>query len=114
MVFALPIWVDWDRQPVSVHGDEQALLEDLILYLRQQHNVRKRSLVMPDRENGGFVFFFTNHATLGGLLNSCIGIEVVIWENVKTSRCPPVRSMSLLSWLACLIQETSVLSAGSC
>ena len=57
MVFALPIWVDWDRQPVSVHGDEQAPLEDLTLYLRQQHNVRKRSLVMPDRENGGFVFF---------------------------------------------------------
>ena len=57
MVFALPIWVDWDRQPVCVHGDEQAPLEDLILYLRQQHNVRKRSLVMPDRENGGFVFF---------------------------------------------------------
>ncbi len=57
MVFALPVWVDWDRQPVSVHGDAQAELEALILHLRQQHNVRKRSLVMPDRENGGFVFF---------------------------------------------------------
>jgi len=57
MVFALPIWVDWDRQPVSVHGDEQGQLEELILHLRQQYNLRKRSLVMPDREHGGFVFF---------------------------------------------------------
>ena len=57
MVFALPIWVDWDRQPVSVHGNEQGPLEQLILHLRQQHNLRKRSLVMQDRENGGFVFF---------------------------------------------------------
>ena len=40
MVFALPIWVDWDRQPVSVHGDEQATLEELILHLRQQYNLR--------------------------------------------------------------------------
>ena len=57
MVFSLPIWVDWDRQPVSVHGDLQGPLEELILHLRQQHNLRKRSLVRPDRENGGFVFF---------------------------------------------------------
>lgn len=51
------VWVDWDRQPVSVHGDDQAELEGLILYLRQQHNLRKRSLVMQDREHGGFLFF---------------------------------------------------------
>ena len=57
MVFALPVWVDWDRHPVSVHGDTLEQLEELVLHLKQQHNLRKRSLVMPDRENGGFVFF---------------------------------------------------------
>ena len=51
------IWVDWDRQPVSVHSESREDLEALILHLRQQHNVRKRSLVMPDREQGGFLFF---------------------------------------------------------
>jgi len=51
------VWVDWDRQPVSVHGDESAELEALILFLKSQHNLRKRSLVMPDRETGGYLFF---------------------------------------------------------
>ena len=51
------IWVDWERQPVSVHSESSEHLEALILHLRQQHNVRKRSLVMPDREQGGFLFF---------------------------------------------------------
>ena len=43
--------------PVSVHGDDREILEALIRYLRQQHNVRKRSIVMDDREAGGFLFF---------------------------------------------------------
>jgi hypothetical protein len=51
------LWVDWDRQPVSVHAQEAAILERLILHLRNQHNVRKRSIVMADRENDGFLFF---------------------------------------------------------
>lgn len=53
----MPIWVDWNRTPVSVHGPEQESLELLILYLRNTYNVRRRSLVMPDRERGGFLFF---------------------------------------------------------
>ena len=53
----MPIWVDWNRTPVSVHGPEQEPLEELILHLRNAHNVRRRSLVMPDREQGGFLFF---------------------------------------------------------
>jgi len=53
----VPIWVDWKRTPVSVHGPEQDELEQLILHLRNTHNVRRRSLVMQDRENGGFLFF---------------------------------------------------------
>ena len=53
----MTVWVDWDRQPVSVHGDESVELEALILFLKNQHNLRKRSLVMPDRETGGYLFF---------------------------------------------------------
>lgn len=53
----MPIWVDWNRTPVSVHGPEQESLEQLILYLRNTYNVRRRSLVMEDRERGGFLFF---------------------------------------------------------
>ncbi len=53
----MSLWVDWDRQPVSVHSADADLLERLILHLRNQHNVRKRSIVMPDRENEGFLFF---------------------------------------------------------
>lgn len=53
----MSIRVDWDRQPVSVHSDNAAVLERLILFLRNQHNVKKRSLVMPDREEGGYLFF---------------------------------------------------------
>lgn len=53
----MPIWVDWNRTPVSVHDSEQESLELLILYLRNTYNVRRRSLVMPDRERGGFLFF---------------------------------------------------------
>ena len=51
------IWVDWDRQPVCVHGDTEHELNELVAYLRQQHNLRKRSLVMPNREVGGYLFF---------------------------------------------------------
>ena len=53
----VPVWVDWDRQPVSVHCDDREELEALILHLKSQYNLRKRSLVMEDRENGGFLFF---------------------------------------------------------
>ena len=56
-VIVVPIWVDWNRTPVSVHAPDQESLERLILHLRNAHNVRRRSLVMPDREAGGFLFF---------------------------------------------------------
>ena len=57
MVFPVSIRVDWDRQPVSVHAGDAEVLEALIEYLKHQHNLRKRSIVMPDRETGGFLFF---------------------------------------------------------
>ena len=53
----MTVRVDWDRMPVSVHSESAEELEALILHLRHQHNIKKRSLVMSDRENGGFLFF---------------------------------------------------------
>ncbi len=53
----MTVWVDWDRQPVSVHGDDAVELEALLLHLKNKHDVRKRSLVMSDREHGGHLFF---------------------------------------------------------
>ena len=53
----MPVRVNWDRTPVSVHHDNRDFLEHLILHLRNKFGVRKRSLVMEDREEGGFLFF---------------------------------------------------------
>ncbi len=49
--------VNWDRTPVSVHHEQQDVLEALILHLRNSFGVRKRSLVMKDRDEGGYLFF---------------------------------------------------------
>lgn len=53
----MPVRVNWDRNPVSVHHENKDVLEALILYLRNKFEIRKRSLVMEDREEGGFLFF---------------------------------------------------------
>jgi len=50
--------VNWDRTPVSVQHTRKDVLEALILFLRNSHGVRRRSIVMEDREEGpGFLFF---------------------------------------------------------
>ena len=50
--------VNWDRTPVSIHHGRKAVLEGLILHLRNKHGVRRRSIVMEDREEGpGYLFF---------------------------------------------------------
>ena len=53
----MPVRVDWDRQPVSIHSDDKDELERLIEFLKVRFSIRKRSIVMPDRESGGFLFF---------------------------------------------------------
>ena len=53
----MTVRVDWDRTPVSVHHAKKAVLESLILHLRNKYGIRKRSLVMEDREGDGFLFF---------------------------------------------------------
>ena len=46
----MAIRVAWDRTPVSVHGDKEHL-QRLVQHLREKHNFRKHSIIMPDREN---------------------------------------------------------------
>ncbi len=53
----VPMRVNWDRTPVSVHHDDKSELESLIIHLRNKFGIRKRSLVMDDHEEGGFLFF---------------------------------------------------------
>lgn len=53
----MTVRVDWDRTPVSVHHPSKEVLEALVLHLRNKFGVRKRSLVMEDREESGFLFF---------------------------------------------------------
>ena len=51
------IRVDWTQDPVSLHADSVDDLNRLFALLREQHGLKKRSIPMPDRENGGFVAF---------------------------------------------------------
>lgn len=53
----MTVRVNWDRTPVSVHHHDKDVLEALVLHLRNKYGVRKRSLVMEDREDTGFLFF---------------------------------------------------------
>jgi len=51
------IRVDWTQDPVSLHAETSEVLNRLFALLRDKHGLRKRSVPMPDRENGGFVAF---------------------------------------------------------
>ena len=51
------IRVDWTQDPVSLHAESVDLLNQLFAILREQHGLKKRSIPMPDHENGGFVAF---------------------------------------------------------
>lgn len=51
------IRVDWTQDPVSLHADLAEELDRLFAHLKRHHGLRKRSIPMPDRENGGFVAF---------------------------------------------------------
>ncbi|GIR00168.1 MAG: hypothetical protein CM15mP8_3650 [Methanobacteriota archaeon] len=53
----MPVRIDWNRQPVSIHSENRQELEELIQFLKAKHSIRKRSIIMQDRENGGFLFF---------------------------------------------------------
>lgn len=64
----MPVRVNWDRTPVSVHHVSRDFLEDLIIHLRNKFGVRKRSLVMVDREEGGFLFFLYQPCNPGWIL----------------------------------------------
>ncbi|MAI09641.1 MAG: hypothetical protein CMA08_03535 [Euryarchaeota archaeon] len=49
--------VDWTQDPVSLHCEAAEPLVRLFAVLREQHGLKKRSIPMPDRDNGGFIAF---------------------------------------------------------
>ena len=49
--------VAWDRTPVSVHGAKDEL-QTILEHLRNNYQVHKHSLIMPDRESDGEAVFF--------------------------------------------------------
>ena len=51
------IRVDWTQDPVSLHAESAEVLNQLFAVLREHHGLTKRSIPMPDHENGGFVAF---------------------------------------------------------
>lgn len=53
----MAVKVNWDRNPVSVHSVDSEPLNHCINYLRNRHGIRKHSVVMPDRIEGGYIFF---------------------------------------------------------
>ena len=53
----MSVRVDWNRHPVSVHSEDKEELERLVNFLKLKYSIRKRSLVMEDREEGGYLFF---------------------------------------------------------
>ena len=53
----MPVRIDWDRHPVSVHSEDKSELENLIEFLKTRYAIRKRSIIMDDRESGGYLFF---------------------------------------------------------
>ena len=51
------VLINWDRNPVSIHHPSQKVIDDCLQFLRNRHGVRKRSISMPDRHEGGFLAF---------------------------------------------------------
>ena len=51
------VLINWDRIPVSIHHPNKKVLDACLQHLRNQHNLRKRSISMPDRAQGGFIAF---------------------------------------------------------
>jgi len=52
----MPIHVDWGRNPISIKSLNKDELNDLLVFLRE-NGLKKHSIIMPDRESGGFLFF---------------------------------------------------------
>ena len=52
----MAISVDWVRIPINVRSEKLEELKKLLEYLNKK-GLKKHSIIMPDREEGGFIFF---------------------------------------------------------
>ncbi len=52
----MTISVDWGRNPISIKSSNKENLTSLLAFLKK-NGLKKHSIVMSDRESGGFLFF---------------------------------------------------------
>jgi hypothetical protein len=52
----MPIDVDWGRIPISIRSEVNSELSQFLNYLKKD-GLKKHSIIMPDREHGGYIFF---------------------------------------------------------
>ncbi len=52
----MPIDVDWGRIPISIRSKVNCELSQFLNYLKK-NGLKKHSIIMPDREHSGFIFF---------------------------------------------------------
>jgi len=52
----MSIDVDWGRIPISIRSENNTELTQFLNYLKKK-GLKKHSIIMPDREHGGFIFF---------------------------------------------------------
>ena len=81
----MPVRIDWNRQPVSIHSEDRQELEELIQFLKAKHSIRKRSIIMQDRENSGIFYFYL--PTMRPTLDSGILSELKAWAIENSYLC---------------------------
>ena len=52
----MQVSIDWEANPINVWHIDKTILDELLKHLHF-HGLLKHSIVMPDRDRGGFLFF---------------------------------------------------------
>ncbi|MAS63316.1 MAG: hypothetical protein CMA34_06655 [Euryarchaeota archaeon] len=52
----MSIYIDWARNPIIAKSQDEEKLSEFLIFLNK-YGIKKHSIVMPDRETGGFILF---------------------------------------------------------
>ena len=52
----MSIHIDWARNPIIAKSQDEEKLSEFLIFLNKS-GVKKHSIVMQDRESGGFILF---------------------------------------------------------
>jgi hypothetical protein len=52
----MSVQVDWARIPINIKSTNKSKLVELLNYLKEK-GLKKHSIIMPNRESGGYLFF---------------------------------------------------------